>query len=133
MSAGDGDGGAAVFSVPVSSVILFSLNSAGFLVRWMLVARVMRCLRRRLGAYSPLLLLISLDSGVESSSLLGAAANSGCQQMHLRWICCWVSQEGCRMVGRYCRAWFGWCLSYYLRRSMGSLICNGLSPALLHD
>ena len=97
LSAGDGDGGAAVFSVPVIPVswayrcslyamkravssskrILFSLNSAGFLVRWMLVARVMRCLRRRLGAYSPLLLLISLDSGVESSSLLGAAANSG--------------------------------------------------------
>jgi hypothetical protein len=126
LSAGDGDGGPAVFSVPVSWAyrcslyamkravsspkrILYSLNSAGFLVRWMLVARVMRCLRRRLGAYSPLLLLISLDSGVESSSLLGAAANSGCQQMHLRWICCWVSQEGCRMVGRYCRAWFGWC------------------------
>ena len=96
LSAGDGDGGAAVFSVPVIPVswayrcslyamkravsslkrIQFSLNSAGFLVRWMLVAQVMRCLRWRLGAYSPSLLLISLDSGVESSSLLGAAANS---------------------------------------------------------
>jgi hypothetical protein len=46
----------------------------------------------------------------------------GCQQMHLRWIRCWVSQDGRWMVGRCCRAWFGWCFVRWFRRSMGSLM-----------
>ena len=81
LSAGDGDGGAAVFSVPVSSVLP---EKDSVFVEFGRVPSTLdvggagdACLRRRLGAYSPSLLLISLDSGVESSSLLGAAANSG--------------------------------------------------------
>jgi hypothetical protein len=42
-------------------------------------------------------------------------------------------QEGCRMVERYCRVGHGLVgvLFYCLLWLMGSLICNGLSPALL--
>jgi hypothetical protein len=79
------------------------------------------------------LLFISLDLDVESLSLLGAAANSGVSANASSMDSLLGKQEGCRMVGRYCRVGHGLVgvLFYCLLWLMGSLICNGLSPALL--